>query len=322
MIHRRHVVIAAASSAVLPHIASWAQSYPSRPIQLVVPFGAGSTADIISRLIGVTVSAELGQSVVIQNRPGAGGTLGAALVARAPADGYTLVLGTVGSHGVGTLLMDSVSYDPVKSFQAITMVATAPSVIVVHHSIPATNLKELVEYVKAHPGLDYASAGTGTTTHLSGEALAMRAHISLTHVPYAAVGKAITDLLGGQIKMMIYPVPALKDHIEAGTLRLIAATSRKRISLLPDLPTVAETYPDFDYSIWFGVLAPANTDKTIVETLHRAILKAMDTAEMKKQFASQALEPVGMGPDAFQDFISTDLARWKTLLTGLGKTVR
>jgi tripartite-type tricarboxylate transporter receptor subunit TctC len=316
------MLIAAASSTVLPHASSWAQSYPSKPIQIIVPFGAGSTADIIARLVGQSVSAELGQPVVIQNRPGAGGTVGAAFVARAPADGYTLVLGTVGSHGVGTLLMDSVSYDPVKSFQAITLLATAPSVIVVHPSIPASNLKEFVDYVKAHPGIDYASAGTGTTTHLSGEALALRAHISMTHVPYASVSQAITDLLGGQIKMMIYPLPALKDHIQAGNLRLIAATSGKRISLLPDLPTVAETYPDFDYSIWFGVLAPAGTDKAIVERLHRAILKSMESADMKRQFASQALEPVGMGPDAFQEFVAADLARWKALLNGLGKKIR
>lgn len=299
-----------------------AQQYPGKPIKIIVPFGAGSTADVIARLIGNSVGADFGQTFVIENKPGAGGTLGAAEAARAPNDGYTLVLGTVASHAVGPLSMQNVSYDPIADFAPITMIADAPAIMVVHPSIPASNLAEFIAYVKQVGNLDYASAGTGTTTHLAGEALKLKAGINLTHVPYKAVGQAITDVVSGQVKMMFYQVPSVKQFIDGGQLKAIAVTTAKRIALMPNVPTIAETYPGFDFSAWFGVLAPARTPKPILEQLHNAILKAMNTPELKKQLEIQGLVASGIGPDQFASLMKTAMPRWKETIEATGTKAR
>jgi len=312
--HALTVVAALVLLASLIAVSAAAQDYPSRPIRLIVPFGPGSTADVIARSIGNAIGNELGQPIVIDNRPGAGGTIGAAEAARAPGDGYTLVLGTIASHGVGPLTMHEVPYDPIADFEPITLIADAPSIIVVHHAVPATDLASFIAYVKRNPGIDYASAGTGTTTHLAGEALKLRAGIEMTHVPYKAVGQAVADLLSGQIKMMIYQVPTLKPHVDSGALTLIAATTARRIASLPDLPTVAETYPGFDFSAWFGMLAPAGTPKPIVRKIHAALLEAMESASLKQQFVAQGLEPAGLGPEDFHALMVAALPKWKEII--------
>jgi tripartite-type tricarboxylate transporter receptor subunit TctC len=210
--------------------------------------------------------------------------------------------------------MHEVPYDPIADFEPITLIADAPSIIVVHRAVPATDLASFIAYVKRNPGIDYASAGTGTTTHLAGEALKLRAAIEMTHVPYKAVGQAVSDLLAGQIKMMIYQVPTLKPHVDSGALTLIAATTARRIASLPDLPTVAETYPGFDFSAWFGMLAPAGTPKPIVRKLHAALLAAMASASLEHQFVAQGLEPVGLGPDDFHALMLAALPKWKEII--------
>jgi tripartite-type tricarboxylate transporter receptor subunit TctC len=306
-------------SLALASFAAAAQAYPAKPIRLVVPFGAGSTADIIARTIGASLSKEFGQQVVIENKPGAGGTIGAAEAARAAADGYTLVLGTVASHATGVLMMANVSFDPLKDFQAITLIANAPSMIVVHPSVPARTPAELVAYLKANPGTNFTSAGPGTTAHLAGESFATKTGVKMVHVPYKAVGQAITDVVGGQVKIMVYQLAGLKGHIDAGTLRPIAAVSAKRIAALPNLPTIAETLvPGFDFAPWFGIMAPAGTPRPIVQRLHAAIVGAMETPELKKQLDAQGLEAVGMEPDRFAEFMKVDLQRWREVITASG----
>lgn len=315
---RFSAVLALTLLATLPALAR-AQIFPTQAIRIIVPFGAGSTSDVIARLIGEGISKDLGQAVVIDNKPGAGGTIGAAEAARAVPDGHTLVLGTVASHAVATLMMQRVAYDPIKDFKPITIVADAPSVIAVHPSVPASNVKELVSYLKKQPQpTPYSSAGVGTTTHLAGEALKLAAGVSMDHVPYKAVGQAITDLLAGTIKVMFYQFPSLKPHVAAQNLKIVGVTSAKRMSALPDVETVAETYPGYDFSAWFGMFAPANTPGPVVDRLYKSILKSMETSEFKQLMAVQGLEPGGLPPDAFQAFMKKDLLKWKEIIAATG----
>ena len=310
---------AAALVGLLVAFSASGQAYPSKPIRLVIPFGAGSTADIIGRLVGEGLSRDLGQQVVVDNKPGAGGTIGAADVARAAPDGYSLVLGTVASHGVGPLTMQNVTYDPVKHFQPITLIANVPSIIAVHASVPVQTLDELVAFLKANPGYHFTSAGPGTTAHLAGESFAQKLGLKLEHVPYKAAGQAIADTVAGTVKMIVYQYASLKSHIEAGVLRPIAAVSAERIPALPNVPTVAEALvPGFDFSPWFGIMAPAGTPRHIVDTLHGAVLKAIESEGMKNQFRAQGMHPVGLGPDAFHDFMRRDLERWKDVIARSG----
>jgi tripartite-type tricarboxylate transporter receptor subunit TctC len=318
MLNRRFVICGLSIFLTCSFGAALAQQYPDKPIRLIVPFGPGSTADTIARVIGNSVGSDLRQNVVIDNRPGAGGTIGGAEAARAAGDGYTLVLGTVASHAVGPLTMQNVSYDPIANFEPVTLIVDAPAIMVVHSSVPASNLKEFIDYVKANPGINYTSAGTGTTTHIAGEALKLKAGINMTHVPYKAAGQAISDLVSGQVKMMIYQIPAVRQHIEKGTLKPIATTSEKRTRSFPNVPAVAETYPGFDFSAWFGIMAPAGTSKPIVDQLHKSILKAMDTPELKQQLATQGLDPIGLGPDQFRSLIVSALPKWKELIEQTG----
>jgi tripartite-type tricarboxylate transporter receptor subunit TctC len=303
-------ILALAISVTLP-AAGRAQDFPSKPIRLLVPFGPGSTSDLIARLIGHGMSVDLGQPVIIENKPGAGGTIGAAEAARAAPDGHNLVLGTVASHAIAPFMMQGVRYDPIKDFQPITVVATAPSVIVVHRTVPASNLKEFIAYVKKHPDIDYSSAGLGTTAHLAGEALNSVAGVQMRHVPYKAVGQAITDLLSGTVKVMFYQLPSVKPYIASHGLKIVGVTSPKPMPSLPGVAPVSEIYPGFDFSAWFGMFAPANTPKPIVDRLYKSIMKAIDTPEFKQLMAEQGLEPGGITPDAFQSFMKTDVLKWK-----------
>ena len=319
----RIAAAALAAAAALPLAATCedasAQAWPSRPIRLIVPFSAGSTADIIARLAGSQLSRELGQGVAIDNRPGAAGTIGGAEAARAAPDGYTLVLGTVASHGTGTLMMASVPYDPVRDFQAITLITNAPGLLAVHASLPVKSVKDLVALARRAPTMNYTSSGTGTTTHLSGEFLWSRTGVKMTHVPYRAQGQAITDFVGGHLPVMVYAIPALRPYIYSGKIHPVAVTSIRRVSSLPAVPTVAESMlPGFDFTAWFGIMAPAGTPRPIVDRVHKVMLAAMETPELKQQFAAQGLEPVGMGPDEFQAFMKADLQRWREVIANTG----
>jgi tripartite-type tricarboxylate transporter receptor subunit TctC len=296
-----------------------AETYPAKPIRLVVPFGAGSTADILARVLSVGMSEDLGQPLIIDNRPGAGGTIGAAEVARAPADGYTIVLGTVASHVTGVIMMGRVPFDPVRDFQAVTLVTSAPNIIVVNRAVPVSSLAELIDYGKKAGTLNFVSAGPGTTAHLAGEQLRLLTGVPLVHIPYKAVGSAISDLISGQVQVMVYQVPALRPYVDSGAIRALAAASARRIQVMPDLPTVAEVLKtDFDFSAWFGIMAPAATPRPVIDRLHQAVLKAMARPEFKQQQSAQGLEPVGMEPDAFQALMREDLPRWRALIEKSG----
>lgn len=304
--------------AVMAGFSAHAQKYPDKPLKIIVPFGPGSTADILARNIGTLMGERLGQTVVIENKPGAGGTLGGAEAARAAPDGYTLVLGTVASHGVGTLLMPNVSYDPVKDFQPITMLADAPGLLVVNKSVPANNLAEFIEYARKHPGMSFSSAGNATTTHLAGLALAQKAGIQLQHVSYGAMGQALTDVVSGQVPAMMYQIPSLKPHIDSGALKAIGVTSAKRVGALPGVPAIAETYPGFEFTAWFGLMAPARTPMPIINRLNDVVQQAMKTPLIEKLFSLQGLEPSGMGPDEFKSLMTRDLPRWRDIIQTTG----
>jgi tripartite-type tricarboxylate transporter receptor subunit TctC len=312
---------AAGLSGVLALTAApaFAQAWPSKPIRLIVPFGAGSTADIVARTIGPTLTRDFGQQVTIENRPGAAGTIGGAEAARAAPDGHTLVLGTVASHGIGTIMMANVQFDPVKDFQPITLITNAPNLIAVHASLPVKTLADLVALAKKDPTLNYTSSGTATTTHLAGEAIWARNGVKVTHVPYKSAGQAITDFVGGHVPIMIYAIPALRPFIDSGKIRPIAVTSVRRVPSLNNVPTVAETMiAGFDSTAWFGIMAPAGTPRAIIDRLHKSILNAMETPELRQQFASQGLEPVGLGPDEFAAFMKADLQRWREVIAKTG----
>ena len=295
-----------------------AQEFPTKPIRLIVPFGAGTTADIIARTIGASLNKDFGQSVVIDNRPGAAGTVGAELVARATNDGYTLVLGTIASHGIGPLMFP-VRYNPVNDFAPITLIANSPNLLVVHRAIPVTTPAQLIEYAKKAGTLNFTSAGTATTSHLAGELLRLKQGAPLAHVAYRQGGQALTDVLSGQIPVMIWQPPPLRPHIASGALKAVAALSAARISSFPNVPTISETLiPGFDSNAWFGILAPAGTPRRVIDRLHQAILAALETAELRHHFSVQGLEPAVGGPEAFSKQIPADLAKWREVIQAAG----
>lgn len=290
-------------------------SYPSRPIKLVVPFGAGATADIVARMMGELIAKDLAGTVVVENKPGAGGTIGAATVATAAPDGYTLVLGTIASHGISTIMMQNVTYDPVKDFAPIMLVANVPNMLVVNKDIPVSTPAEFIAYAKSKGQLDFTSAGVGTTSELAGESIRMELGAPLVHVPYKEGGTALTDVIAGRVPVMIWQTAPLKPQIEAGSIKPIAALTAKRIDDFPNVPTLSETLlPGFDSSAWFGILAPAGTPAPIINRLHDALLRQMKAPEVQERLRGLALEPATDGPAEFRKIITDDLVRWRKVL--------
>ena len=264
------------------------------------------------------MSKELGTTFVIENKPGAGGTIGASIVANSPPDGYTLVLGTIASHGISTIMMQGVTYDPVKSFSPIMLVANVPNMLVVHKNIPVSAPAEFVAYGKQVGDVNFASAGVGTTSELAGELMRIELGVPLTHVPYKSGSNALADVISGLIPAMIWQVAPLKPQIEAGTIKPIAALTAKRISSFPNVRTLAETLlPGFDSSAWFGILAPANTPAPRVQRLRDALVKAMSNESVEERLRGLALEPETLGPDEFRKVIADDLERWRKVLVAM-----
>lgn len=301
-----------------------AQSYPSRPITIVVPFPAGGTTDIFARLVGQKLSESLGQTVIIENKPGAGGNLGSAQVARAAADGYTLLMGTVGTHAINPTLYSSMPYDWQKDFAPVAFTAGVPNVLVVSPDrVKAKTVAEFIAELKAQPGkLIMASSGNGTSIHLSGELFKQMTGTDMVHVPYKGSSFAITDLVGGQIDCIFDNLPSSIQQIRAGKIRAIALTSKERTSALPDVPTIAESgVPGFEASSWFGVWAPANTPKEIVDKLNAEIRKAVKTPEMQKSFADIGGEARDYTPAQFGEFIAAENAKWSGVVKKSGAKV-
>lgn len=312
--------LALAAAAAAAPFAVQAQAYPTKPVTIVVPFAAGGTTDILARVIGQALNKELGQAVVVDNRAGAGGNIGAALAAKATPDGHTLFMGTVGTHAINQSLYKKLPYDPIKDFAPLTRVAMVPNLLVANPGKPYRNVKELVAYAKANPGkVNFGSSGSGSSIHLSGELFNSLAKVDMVHVPYKGSAPAVTDLVAGQIDIMFDNMPSAIQHVRSGRLKALAVTTAKRSPELPDVPTVAEAgVPGYEATSWFGMFAPAGTPAPVVAKLNAALLKVLADPEVKKKLAEQGAEPHGEKPEQFAEFIRLETAKWSKVVKDSG----
>ena len=296
-----------------------AQGYPSKPIRFVVPYAPGGNTDILARLLGQKLSEAWGQQVIIDNRPGAAGTVGAELVARSPADGYTLIMGSFGNIIVANSLYKNLKYDPFKDFASIALVSLPPGILVENPAVPAQNVRELIAYAKSNPGrLNYGSPGAGAWNHLFFELFNASAGISIVHVPYKGIAPAVVDLLGGQVQLAISAFPTALPHIRSGKLRALAVTSAKRSGLMTDVPTVAESgLAGYEAAGWFGVLAPAGTPPAVVAKLNAEIDRILELPEVKASLASDGAEPAGGTPAQMTESARAASAKWSKLIREL-----
>ncbi len=297
-----------------------AQNYPNRAITLVIPFAPGGSTSIVGRGVADKIGELLGEKVVVDNRPGAGGTVGTKAVAKSDPDGYTLVLGYTGTLAIGPSLYKSVGYDPRKDFAPIGMIGNAPNSLVVNPSFPAKTVAELIAYAKANPNkVNFGSAGAGTASHITGEYFARAAGITLVHIPYKGTGPALTDLLGGHIPMAFAPIPASHPNVSAGKLRALAVTSMTRSGMLPDVPTMAEAgLPGFDASLYYGLAAPAGTPRAIIDKLNKVLREALASDEVKRQLGNDGTEITPGTPEDYADFIDKDEKKWAQLVKASG----
>jgi tripartite-type tricarboxylate transporter receptor subunit TctC len=291
-----------------------ADAWPSKPIKLIVPFAPGGGNDTVARVIGQTISTPLGQQVIVDNRPGAGGAVGAELAARAPADGYTLFLGGVGSHAVNPAINPRLGYDPVKDFAPVSWIATAPMVLAVHPSVPANTVGEFIAYARKHPGqLNFASNGNGSSSQLAAVIFNTMARTEMVHVPYKGLSPAMVDLVSGKVQLMFSSVVAIMPMVQAGKLKALGVTSPKRLAAFPQLPTIAEAgLAGYESASWYGILAPAGTPAEIVNRLSAEIAKAVQSPEVKAKLSNEGAEPVGSTPQEFGSHIRAELQRMKT----------
>jgi tripartite-type tricarboxylate transporter receptor subunit TctC len=306
---------------LLPSVAG-AESWPSKPIHIIVSSGAGGTADILARMIGEKLVPALGQPVVIENRPGAGGHLGAGLVARAQPDGYTLLMSGSPTHSVGPHLFKRLSYDPMRDVPPVAMVAVAPNLLVTRSSFPAKSLAELVALAREKPGqLTYSSAGNGTSGHLAAELLKHMARIDMRHVPYKSGPEAVTGVLSGDVDFIFFTVPSVLPQVEAGKLRALAITSLARSQLVPDVPTVAEAgYPGFEALGWYALFAPRDMPQPIVAKLSGEIEKIVRLPEIRDKMVQLGAEPRYMGPEELTSFVAVESPKWGQLIRESGAT--
>ena len=324
---RRHFLAASAALAAAP----WAQAqtaWPDKPVRIVVPFAPGGTTDILARVIAPELSKAFGQSFVVDNKGGAGGNIGAEIVAKSPGDGYTLLMGTVGTHGINKSLYGKLPYDPQKDFAPITLVAGVPNVMVMNarraQELGIATVPDFIRYAKANPGrLNMASSGNGTSIHLAGELFKSRTGVFMTHIPYRGSGPALKDLLGGAVDVMFDNLPSAMPHIKSGGLKAFAVTSGVRSGALPDLPTVAEAgpLPGFEASSWFGLLAPAGTPADVVSRLQQETAKALAQPAVKERLLSQGAIPGGNTPAEFARLIDAEITKWAGVVKASGAKV-
>lgn len=319
---RRHVLAGAAAwgMAATHSARAAAQTYPSQNIILVVPFTPGGSTDILARLLGQRLEGAFKSPVIVESRPGAGGSVGVGSVARAPADGHTIVMGHIGTFAVNPALYPKLQYDPVKSFEPVSGIANVHNMLVVHPDVPAKTLQELIDYAKQNPGkLNYASGGVGSAAHIAMVALADRAGITMTHVPYRGTAPAVTDLLGGRVQLTFTGAPNLLQHVEAGTMRALAVSGLSRLKGAPSVPTVAESgFPGFEASQWYGILVPAGTPKTVIERLNTEIRTAMAAPEIAERLSLEGAEVWTNTPAEFRDHIAKEMGRWGELVKRTG----
>ncbi|SFE59868.1 tripartite tricarboxylate transporter substrate binding protein [Paracidovorax wautersii] len=325
-IPRRGLIAAAAAAAacaLLPGLAAAQGAFPSKTITIIVPFAAGGTTDILARVVAQGMGAELGQPVVVDNRAGAGGNIGGQLAARAPADGYTLFMGTVGTHAINAALYKKMPFDPIKDFAPLTRVANVPNLLVANPAQPFKTVQELIAYAKANPGrINFGSSGSGSSIHLSGELFKSMAKVDMQHVPYKGSAPAVTDLLGNQIAIMFDNMPSAIQHVRSGKLRAIAVTTAKRSPELPDVPTIAEAgVPGYEATSWFGMFAPAGTPAPVVAKLNATIVKVLAQPDIRKKLAEQGAEAAGETPDQFAAFIQKESVKWGKVVKESGASV-
>jgi tripartite-type tricarboxylate transporter receptor subunit TctC len=304
----------------LAAVTAAAQAYPAKPIRLMVPFPPGGSTDIVARIVAQKLGAQLGQSVVVENRGGAGGSLGTAVVAKAPADGYVLTVGTTSTHVVAPSVFQKLEYDPVKDFAPISLIAVTPYLLVVNPAVKASNLKELVALMKSQPGkMNFASAGVGSTTHLAMEMLKGATGTYALHIPYNGNGPAGTAVIGGQVEILFGSLPAVLPHAKSGRVRALAVGTPKRSPSLPDVPTVAESgYPGFDASLWLAIMAPAGTPQPVIERLHKEVVAAVSDKATAESLDKNGAEPITSTPAELAAMIRDGVGKYAKVVKDAG----
>ena len=317
-----HRIFAAVALASLAAVAQ-AQAWPSKPIKWVVPFAPGGTTDILARTVGEKLAVALGQPVIIENKPGAGGGVGAEFTAKSAPDGYTIMGGTISTHAINASLYKSLPYDPVKDFVAITLIARVPNMLVINPSVPAKDVKELIALLKANPGkYSFASSGNGTSQHLSGELFKSMSGTDMQHIPYKGSPPALQDVVGGQVAMTFDNITTALPLAKAGKLRALAVTTAKRSSVAPEVPTLAESgLPGFEVGSWQGVFAPAGTPSEIVRRLNAEIVKALNMPDVREKLSGLGAEIVADSPEEFSALVKAEVAKWADVVKKSGAKV-
>ncbi len=316
----RYRALAAALSMALLVSAAGGAEYPEQTVRIIVPYPAGGTTDILARLLADRLSKRLSQNFVVENRGGASGSLGTAAVAQSAPDGYTLLMGTINTHGINSSAFKKLPYDPLKDFSPVTVFATTPNVLMIHPSLGVADIAELLKLARERPGkLDFGSTSIGGSPHMSGELLKMMAKIDIQHVPYKGGGPLLNDLIGGHVKMAFDNMPSAIGHIRGGKVKALAVTTSSRWSGLPDVPTMAESgVPGYEVSAWFGLLAPAGTPAPIVDRLHQTILEILKEEPIRTRLAELGGEPGGNSPANFRRQIETDIRKWAQVYESTG----
>ena len=317
----RRTLLGLAAAACLP-LAAWAQAYPNKPITLLVPFPPGGPTDLVARVLAKKMSEQMGQSIVIDNKPGANGNIAAVAAAKAPADGYTVLYNT-SSITLSPALYKNLAYDVQRDLAPVALTAVVPLALVVNPGVPVNNVREFIAYAKANPGkLSYGSAGNGNVTHLAAFQLVRHHDIDATHVPYRGSAPADVDLVAGQIQFMTDTINSVMPFVKDKRLKLLAVTTSQRMSLFPEVPTLGETVmPGFEAGAWQGIMVPANTPKAVVQRLNAEINKALQSAEVKERLALQGAEPLGSTPEEYGAYVKKELARWAAVVKATGVTL-
>ncbi len=288
-----------------------ADEYPTRPIRMIVPFPPGGGNDLLARSISQPLSQAIGQSVVVDNRGGAGGQIGATLAAAAAPDGYTIFLGSIGNLTFLPVLQSKLQYDPVRDFAPVTLLATSPFILVTNPAVPAKSVKELIALAKAQPGkLNYGSAGPGSSLHMTGELFKLESGADITHIPYKGTAPALIDLLSGQVQMLFSTMPSVVPHVKSGKLRALGVSSAKRAAVVPDVPTIAETIPGFEVLNWQGIVVPKKTPEAVIQKLNRALLEALKSPDTIAALAKQGLDAAGGTPEQFGALMKSELDKY------------
>jgi tripartite-type tricarboxylate transporter receptor subunit TctC len=302
---------------VVPQAA--AQAYPTKPVRMIVPWAPGGTTDILGRVIAQKMGEKWGQPVLVENRGGAAGNIGGEAAARSPADGYTLLLGTMSSHAMNQFLYEKMTFDPVGDLAPISLVANVATVLVVNPSLPVNNVKDLIALARARPGqLNFASGGIASFNQLCAELLKMSTKIDIVHVPYKGGGPAVADLVGGKVDMLFTGAPVTMGHIKAGRLKVLAVTDSQRSSALPDTPTMAESVPGYEFNNWYGIMAPAGTPRPLIDLLNAEVHRILALPDVRERFSGLGADPTPSTPEKFAAVMKTDAEKWGRIIKQAG----